>query len=434
MFFSEKNVTQDSTLSQDPYWFALNKSSAIIEFNTQGIILSANKNFLNLTGYSLSEIVGQHHRIFCTENQTNNLEYQKFWNTLNSGEYLCETFRRKDKYGNTLWLEASYNPIIKNNKVFKILKIASNVTEKVEASNNNLFMIEAINKSLAIIEFNTDGFILDANDNFLKVTGYHKNEIVGKHHKLFCDSTIIQSNDYSQFWQNLNKGHFNTGQYPRIGKNKKNIWLEATYNPLFNSDGQVTKIIKVAKDITHNIQNRISDEHNATIVHSISNNATTTSKDNRASMEKTLTKVQEIQSMLSKSCNMMETLNGKMKSINELVEKIKEISHQTHLLSLNAAIEAAHAGKYGKGFSVVAAEVKNLAHKTQMASNDISKFINSINTDSESTLDILQSCNQKGIETNLATIDVQKGLEVIESELYILLQTINKFSNIHDKS
>lgn len=308
------------------------------------------------------------------------------------------------------------------------------MTEKVEASNNNLFMIEAINKSLAIIEFNTDGFILDANDNFLKVTGYHKNEIVGKHHKLFCDSTIIQSNDYSQFWQNLNKGHFNTGQYPRIGKNKKNIWLEATYNPIFNSDGQVTKIIKVAKDITHNIQNRISDEHNATIVHSISNNATTTSKDNRASMEKTLTKVQEIQSMLSKSCNMMETLNGKMKSINELVEKIKEISHQTHLLSLNAAIEAAHAGKYGKGFSVVAAEVKNLAHKTQMASNDISKFINSINTDSESTLDILQSCNQKGIETNLATIDVQKGLEVIESELYILLQTINKFSNIHDKS
>ncbi len=230
---------------------AIGKSQAVVEFNAEGIVIDANEIFLRTLGYSLDEIQGKPHSIFCEEELVHTLEYKIFWEDLKAGKYQAGQFKRITKSGIAIWIQASYNPIYGvDGKVTKIIKYAHNITEEKELSLYNQGQIEAISRSQAVIEFNRNGVVLNANDNFLRVFSYTLEEVKGKHHSIFCDKDYVDSDEYKKFWVQLKNGQYNSGQFKRFDKNGKIIWIQASYSPIYGIDGKVIKVIKFATDIT----------------------------------------------------------------------------------------------------------------------------------------------------------------------------------------
>lgn len=230
---------------------AIEQSQAVIEFNPDGTILTANNNFLNAMGYRLEEIQGQHHSMFVTSDYRNSNEYRAFWDKLARGEFDAAEYPRVAKGGRTIWIQASYNPVRNEaGQVYKVVKVATDITEQKLQNADYLGQINAISKSQAVIEFEMDGTILNANDNFLNTMGYSLDEIQGQHHSMFAPQGVAESVEYRQFWKNLNKGNFDAGEYQRVGKGGKDIWIQASYNPIIGSDGKPFKVVKYATDIT----------------------------------------------------------------------------------------------------------------------------------------------------------------------------------------
>ena len=230
---------------------AISKAQAVIEFNMDGTIITANENFLSTLGYSLEEVKGQHHSMFIEPELKGSVEYKLFWESLNRGEYDSREYKRIGKGGKEVWIQASYNPILDlNDKPFKVVKFASDVTKQKLISADYSGQIAAISKSQAVIEFNMDGTIITANDNFLSALGYTLSEIQGQHHSLFVEPAHKSTIEYQQFWQKLNRGEFDSGEYLRIGKGGKEVWIQASYNPILDLNGKTMKVVKYAADIT----------------------------------------------------------------------------------------------------------------------------------------------------------------------------------------
>ncbi len=236
---------------------ALDKVQAIIEFKLDGTVISANDNFLRMFGYDLDEIVGKHHRIFCEPEYAESPEYAEFWRRLGRGEYEAAEFKRLAKGGEEFWLQASYNPVFNTEgKPVKIVKFATNVTASKLQTAEYEGMVKAINRAQAVIELKLDGTVINANENFLRIFGYGLDEIVGKHHRIFCDDGYAESPEYTEFWKKLGRGEYDAGEFKRIHKDGTEVWLQASYNPIFDMDGKPVKIVKFASDITQEVAAR----------------------------------------------------------------------------------------------------------------------------------------------------------------------------------
>ena len=230
---------------------AIGKSMGVIEFNLDGTIITANQNFLNVLGYSLSEIKGRHHSMFVEPAYAASGEYRAFWDKLNRGEFEAAEFKRIGKNGKEVWIEASYNPMLDaQGKPFKVIKFATDVTDKKLRLADFEGQIGAIGKSMATIEFNLDGTIITANQNFLDVLGYKLDEVKGRHHSMFVESAYAASSEYRAFWDKLNRGEFDAAEYKRIGKGGKEVWIQASYNPIRDLNGKPYKVVKFATDVT----------------------------------------------------------------------------------------------------------------------------------------------------------------------------------------
>jgi methyl-accepting chemotaxis protein len=230
---------------------AINKVQAVIEFTLDGTILDANENFLKTLGYTLDEIKGQHHSMFVEPAYRQSAEYRMFWEKLGRGEYDTGEYKRVGKGGKEVWIQASYNPILDaKGKPVKVVKFATDVTQQKLRNADYEAQIGAIGKAQAVIEFSMDGRILDANENFLKALGYTLDEIKGQHHSMFVEPAHKQSAEYRMFWEKLGRGEYDAGQYQRIGKGGKEIWIQASYNPIMDLNGKPFKVVKYATDIT----------------------------------------------------------------------------------------------------------------------------------------------------------------------------------------
>src|ERR1700730_8617589 len=230
---------------------ALDHSQAVIEFKMDGTIMTANQNFLTVLGYSLAEIQGRHHSMFVEEKEKQSAAYRQFWEALNRGEYQAAEYKRVGKDGKEVWIQASYNPIKgRDGKPIKVIKFATDVTARKLHDADTQGQIDAISKSQAVIQFNLDGTIITANDNFLKTLGYRLDEIQGRHHSMFVGEKEKQSVAYRQFWEALNRGEYQAALYKRIGKGGKEVWIQASYNPILDLNGKPFKIAKFATDIT----------------------------------------------------------------------------------------------------------------------------------------------------------------------------------------
>ena len=230
---------------------ALSKVQAIIEFNMDGTIITANDNFLNALGYTLEEVQGEHHSLFVTPEFKVSDEYKEFWEGLNRGEFESKEYKRLGKGGIEVWIQASYNPILgSDDKPFKVVKFATDVTAQKLKNADFSGQIDAISKSQAVIEFDMEGIILDANDNFLSTLGYTLDEIKGQHHSLFVEPEFKVSHEYKAFWEGLNRGEFESKEYKRLGKGGKEVWIQASYNPILDLNGKPFKVVKFATDVT----------------------------------------------------------------------------------------------------------------------------------------------------------------------------------------
>lgn len=355
---------------------AINKTMAVIQFTPDGTIKDANNNFLAATGYSLGEIVGKHHRIFCDNHYASSSEYHAFWQDLGRGTAKSGKFERFDKQGNPLWLEASYAPTLdENGNVTCVIKYCSDITELVTKEQEHAGINTAINRSMAVIEFQPSGQIITANDNFLSATGYALSEIVGQHHRIFCDSELVNSPEYSEMWNKLNNGQFVSGQFKRVDRKGNTLWLEASYNPIYDTNGKLIKVVKFASDITEQINNANETAEIAEIAYSTSLQADKTAQQGTEVVTKTISLMQNLSSDISQASENLDALNKQSDQINSIVDTISAIADQTNLLALNAAIEAARAGEQGRGFAVVADEVRGLAARTSASTNEISSVV-----------------------------------------------------------
>ncbi len=377
---------------------AISRAQAVIEFNLDGTIVTANENFLKALSYSLNEIQGKHHSMFVPPAERDGAAYREFWAALNRGDYQADEYKRIGKGGKEVWILASYNPVFDDKgKPFKVIKFATDITAQKLKNADLAGQIAAIDKAQAVIEFAMDGTITAANANFLGALGYSLAEIKGQHHSMFVEPSERDGASYREFWAALNRGQYQAAEYKRIGKGGKEVYIQASYNPILDLNGKPFKVVKYATDTTKQVLARMGNERVRGMMESVaagSEELNASVRDISEAMTKSRETAMSAVDQVASADAQAQRLTEAAQSMSGIVEMINSITGQINLLALNATIESARAGEAGRGFAVVASEVKSLANQAKQATDKIGQEIGNLNGISGDVVSALGSIKQ----------------------------------------
>ena len=361
---------------------ALDRSTAIVHMGLDGKVIKANPLFGDIFGLRPQELEGQPHAMLCVPDYAASAQYQDFWRRLSAGETFGGLFQRRHKDGHLLWLRATYNPVFNAaGKVTRIVKLASDVTAQVEDRLRSAGVLEAIDRSMAVIAFSPDGHVQHANGNFLQCMGYQLDDVLGQHHRMFCTRDYAASPAYASFWDGLRQGRYHQGQVQRVSRQGRTVWLEASYNPVFTQEGTVSGVVKVATDITDKVLQGQARQQGVDTAYQIAHETQGLSTQSGHTVQQAVQRIEAMAAAFEDAVQRVTALGRQTQGIGATVGAIRRVADQTNLLALNAAVEAARAGESGRGFAVVAGEVRQLAANSKAATDDISQTIAAIQTE-----------------------------------------------------
>ena len=396
---------------------ALDRSTAVVHLRLDGKVIKTNALFANIFGYTPEELEDQPHAALCPPEYAASAEYQDFWRRLRAGETFSGLFQRRHRDGSVVWLRATYNPVRdRAGRITRIVKLASNVTAQTDERLRSTSVLEAIDRSMAVIAFDLEGHVLEANANFLQGMGYQREEVLGRHHRMFCTREYAASPAYTAFWNDLRRGRYFRGQVERVDRHGRTVWLEASYNPIANQDGVISGVVKIATYITDKVLAGQARQQGVDTAYQIAHETQDLSIKSAHTVQQAVQRIQAMADTLDNAVQRVADLGQKTQGIGATVGAIRRVADQTNLLALNAAVEAARAGESGRGFAVVAGEVRQLAANSKAATDEISQTIAAIQAEVAaltSTMQVSRATVQEGL--GLAAQAVQ-SMELIQQD------------------
>jgi methyl-accepting chemotaxis protein len=380
----------------------LDEETIHLRLDPQGCILGVNTNFEEVLLYRNDELVGKPLESLIVEQVQNDQHHARVRNAIRQGEHFCGAWRLLRKDGRETWLRVIMHPVhTTDGKLLKFSCYASDLTNTIEASRAHENFIQALLRSTAVIEFDLSGHVLTANYLFLQAMGYSLEQIKGKHHRLFCSSEIANSKEYQAFWDRLRRGEFVAERFKRIDSRGHDVWLEASYNPVRDGNANVYKIVKVATVITDQVEREIAIAEAATVAYDTSVRTDETALHGAEVVRETVKVMKDLAHHMQSAAEGIEALDEQSQVISTIIKTISGIAAQTNLLALNAAIEAARAGEQGRGFAVVADEVRQLALRTTQATAEIANVVQQnqkLATDAVATIGAGKHKAESGLE------------------------------------
>ncbi len=434
MFFNKSLQKENQQLKNELYSLqqigeSLDTDMIRLTLDQNGKVTSVNSNFENELGISLSQVAETNLADLVPQKARDTRHFQNLKNAITQKKHWNGAVQIDKGDGKEAWLRVILQPIFNSKKeLLRFAVYAAELTRTISVSREHEDMLKALNRSTAVIEFSLDGTILRANDNFLRTMGYSGEQIVGKHHRIFCEPQEVNSPAYEEFWKKLGRGQFVSERFKRIDSRGQIVWLEASYNPIHNDLGELYKVVKFATVVTDQVNQEMAVAEAAQIAFSVSEETGEQTTQGQHVVTSIIDRMDALVQQMKQASSDIEALNEHSKKIEDLVGSISGIADQTNLLALNAAIEAARAGEQGRGFAVVADEVRQLASRTNTTTEEIATVVSENLQRTSKAVEIIILCQSQAGETLELSTQAGQVMESVQQGAIKVLDAVSQFN------